>query len=112
MELILAERGVIVTRESTRQWCLKFGADLARRLHRRRSKPGDVWHLDKVLSRISGDLHHLCAPWIRVARFKLSGQTQRFLSLHAMIYGHFRPLRHPMTTAQYRRTHAKAFPTW
>ena len=31
VELILAEWGITVTHESIRQWCLKFGADLARR---------------------------------------------------------------------------------
>jgi len=31
VELILAERGVLVTHESIRHWCLKFGADFARR---------------------------------------------------------------------------------
>ena len=29
VELILAERGVVVTHESIRHWCLKFGADFA-----------------------------------------------------------------------------------
>jgi hypothetical protein len=32
VELILAERGILVTHESIRQWCLKFGADFAERL--------------------------------------------------------------------------------
>jgi putative transposase len=48
VELLLAERGVIVSYESVRRWCLKFGGDLARRLRRRRPKPGDTWHLDEV----------------------------------------------------------------
>jgi putative transposase len=29
IELILAERGVVVTHESIRHWCRKFGADFA-----------------------------------------------------------------------------------
>ena len=29
VELILAERGIVVTHESIRHWCLKFGSDLA-----------------------------------------------------------------------------------
>src|SRR5438046_8260332 len=41
VELILAERGVVVTHESIRHWSRKFGADFARRLRRRRPKPGD-----------------------------------------------------------------------
>src|ERR1700749_2469765 len=59
VELILAERGILVTHESIRQWCLKFGADFARRLRRRRPQPGDTWHLDEVFVRIRGVLHYL-----------------------------------------------------
>ena len=40
VELILAERGITVTHESIRQWGLKFGGDFARKLRRRRPKPG------------------------------------------------------------------------
>ena len=49
VELILAERGIAVTHESIRQWGLKFGGDFARKLRRRRPRPGDTWHLDEVL---------------------------------------------------------------
>src|SRR5919107_777905 len=59
VELILAERGVRVTHESIRQWCRRFGADLARKLRRRRPRPGDTWHLDEVYLRINGVLHYL-----------------------------------------------------
>jgi putative transposase len=45
-------------------------------------------------------------------RFKSPEQAQRFLSPHAMIYGHFRPRRHLMTAGQYRRARAKAFRVW
>jgi putative transposase len=45
-------------------------------------------------------------------RFKSDGQAQRFLSAHAMIYGHFRPRRHLMAAAAYRRTRARAFRVW
>ncbi|RZA07493.1 MAG: IS6 family transposase, partial [Proteobacteria bacterium] len=59
VESILAERGIVVTHESIRQWGLKFGADFARKLRRRRPKPGDTWHLDEVFLRINGVLHYL-----------------------------------------------------
>ncbi|MFC7739442.1 hypothetical protein ACFQX4_27695 [Roseomonas sp. GCM10028921] len=49
VELILAERGITVTRESIRNWCRKFGSEFATRLRRRRPKPGGTWHLDEVL---------------------------------------------------------------
>ena len=48
----------------------------------------------------------------QMQRFKSPGQAQRFLSAHAMIYGHFRPRRHLMTAARYRRARAEAFRTW
>lgn len=48
----------------------------------------------------------------QMQRFKSPGQAQRFLSSHTMIYGHFRPWRHLMTTAQYRRARAEASRVW
>ena len=57
--LILAERGVVVTHESSRAWCKKFGAECAQRLRRRRPRPGDTWHLDEVFIRVRGVLHYL-----------------------------------------------------
>ncbi len=70
VELILAERGIVVTHESIRHWCLKLGAEFARRLRRRRPQPGDTWHLDEVFIRIQGVLHccTICgARWISTA---------------------------------------------
>ena len=192
VELILAERGVVVTHESIRHWCLKFGADFARRLRRRRPQPGDTWHLDEVFIRIRGVLHYLWRavdqhgvvldilvqdrrngaaakrffkrllhglkykprrlitdglrsygvaqravfPDVRhrtsrylnnraenshrptrrrerqMQRLKSPEQAQRFLATHAMIYGHFRPPRHLMAAAGYRRARANAFRVW
>jgi putative transposase len=192
VELILAERGVLVTHESIRRWGLKFGAEFAGRLQRRRPRPGDTWHLDEVFIRIRGVQHYLwravdqhgvvldilvqerrngtaakrffkhllgglgykprrlvtdglrsygvaqraIMPEVRhrtsrylnnraenshrptrrrerqMQRFKSDGQAQRFLSAHAMIYGHFRPRRHLMAAAAYRRTRARAFRVW
>jgi putative transposase len=48
----------------------------------------------------------------QMQRFKSPGQAQRFLSSHAMIYGHCRPRRHRMTAARYRHARAKAFRVW
>ena len=59
VELLLAERGVLVSDESIRRWCLKFGASFASNLRRRRPRPGDKWHLDEVFVRIQGELHYL-----------------------------------------------------
>ena len=59
VELILAERGIVVTHESIRQWCRRFGTDIAQRLGKRRPRPGDTWHMDEVFIRIRGELHYL-----------------------------------------------------
>ncbi|WP_216856971.1 IS6 family transposase, partial [Acidisoma sp. S159] len=59
IELLLAERGVIVSYESVRQWCLKFGSAFADNLRRRRPRPGDKWHLDEVFIRVQGELRYL-----------------------------------------------------
>ena len=45
-------------------------------------------------------------------RVKSPDQAQRFLSAHAMIYGHFRPRRHLLSAVRYRRARAKAFRVW
>jgi putative transposase len=50
---------VLVTHENIRHWCRKFGADFARRLRRRRPRPGDIWHLDEVFVSVRGVLHYL-----------------------------------------------------
>jgi putative transposase len=190
--LILAERGVVVSYESIRRWCLRFGTEFAARLCKRRPRPGDTWPLDAVYLRINGELLYLwravdqhgvvldilvqerrnataakrffkrllvglkykprkivtdglrsygvaqreVLPAVRhrtcrylnnraenshrptrrrerqMQRFKSPGQAPRFLSSHAMIYGHFRPRRHRMTAEQYHRSRDKAFRIW
>jgi len=59
VEELLAERGVIVTYETVRQWCRKFGQVYANALRRRRPRPGDKWHLDEVFIQINGATHYL-----------------------------------------------------
>ena len=57
-ELLLA-RGVVVSHETVRSWCARFGPDYAKKLRRRRARPGDKWHLDEVFIRINGTIHYL-----------------------------------------------------
>src|ERR1700692_4523434 len=59
VELLLAERGIVVSYETVRRWCKKFGQTFAKRLRRRRPRPGDKWHLDEVFIRILGVQHYL-----------------------------------------------------
>jgi putative transposase len=48
----------------------------------------------------------------QMQRFKSPEQSQRFLSAHGVVYGHFRPRRHLMTAGDNRRARAKAFQVW
>src|ERR1700730_15440055 len=48
VEELLAQRGIGVTYETVRQWCLKYGQTYANELRRRRPRCGDKWHLDEV----------------------------------------------------------------
>ena len=58
VEELLFARGVIVTYEAIRKWCLKFGQAYANQLRRRRPRPGDKWHLDEVFLTINGARHY------------------------------------------------------
>ena len=57
VEELLAERGVSVSYEAVRQWCLKFGQAFARKL--RQGQQGDTWYLDEVVITIGGERHYL-----------------------------------------------------
>src|SRR6202011_5823892 len=59
VELLLAERGIVLSYETVRRRCKKFGQSFADRPRRRRPRPGDKWHLDEVFIRIQGVQHHL-----------------------------------------------------
>jgi len=58
-EELLAQRGIVVTSETVRQWCLKFGQTYANQLRRRRPRCGDTWHMDEVVLTIRGKKHSL-----------------------------------------------------
>jgi putative transposase len=57
-ELLLA-RGIIVSHETIRAWCDRFGPQYAAHLRRRRPQAGDKWHLDEVFVKINGERHYL-----------------------------------------------------
>ena len=59
VEELMAARGVVLTYETVRQWCQKFGQHSAKQLRRRRAQTGDNWHLDEVFLKITGRLHYL-----------------------------------------------------
>src|SRR5438477_2388422 len=59
VEELMAARGLTLTYEAIRQWCLKFGQTYANDLRRRRPQTGDKWHLDEVFLKINGKTHYL-----------------------------------------------------
>ena len=59
IEDLLAERGIIVSREAIRLWCIKFGALYARRLQRKHRGFGDTFYIDEVFIKINGKQHYL-----------------------------------------------------
>ena len=62
VEDLLAERGVIASRETIRLWVNRFGAHFAACIRRDRPRPNDKWHLDEVVIPINGVKH-----WLRRA---------------------------------------------
>ncbi|WP_417809298.1 IS6 family transposase [Thioclava sp.] len=59
VEDLLARRGVIVSRETTRFWVNRFGAHFASCIRRDRPQPNNKWHLDEVVISINGGKHWL-----------------------------------------------------
>ncbi|MEV7864417.1 IS6 family transposase [Streptomyces hirsutus] len=58
VEELMLERGVLVSHETVRRWCAKFGQAYADAL-RRRPRPGGNWHLDEVFVKINGERKYL-----------------------------------------------------
>lgn len=59
VELLLHQRGIIVSHEAIRGWCYKFEPHLAQSVRRKRKPTSDTWHLDKVFIKINGRRHYL-----------------------------------------------------
>ena len=59
IEDLLAQRGITVSYESIRLWCIKFGHRYARRLKRRHQGYGDTIYIDEVFVKINGKQHYL-----------------------------------------------------
>ena len=59
IEDLLAERGITVSYESIRLWCIKFGSLYARRLKRKHQGYGDTFFIDEVFVKINGKQHYL-----------------------------------------------------
>jgi putative transposase len=59
IEDILAERGITVSYETIRLWCIKFGALYSKRLKRKHRGYGDTFYIDEVFVKINGKQHYL-----------------------------------------------------
>ena len=53
IEDLLAERGINVSREAIRLWCIKFGAIYTRKLKRKHRGYGDTFYIDEVFVKIN-----------------------------------------------------------
>ncbi len=54
---LLFMRGIEVSHEMVRAWCVRFGPDLAEALRLRKPKRGRVWQLDEMRI-VLGDVRH------------------------------------------------------
>ena len=59
VEDLLAERGITVSREAIRLWCIKFGTIYTRRLKRKHRGYGDTFYIDEVFVKINGKQYYL-----------------------------------------------------
>ncbi|MFI9248296.1 IS6 family transposase [Streptomyces sp. NPDC053086] len=59
VEELMLERGIVVSYETVRRWCGKFGQTYAGALRRRQPRPGGKWHLDEVFIKINGEQKYL-----------------------------------------------------
>ena len=59
VEDLLAERNIIVSYESIRLWCNKFGPKYVKRLKRRHQGFGDTFFIDEVFVKIQGRQQYL-----------------------------------------------------
>ena len=59
IEKMMFYRGITVTYEAIRGWCLKFAQGYANQIRKQRPKAGDKWHLDEVVVKIKGEQFYL-----------------------------------------------------
>ena len=59
IEDLLAQRGITVSYESIRLWCIKFGRNYAGRLRSRHIGYGDTFYIDEIFVKINGKQQYL-----------------------------------------------------
>ena len=63
IEELLLQRRILVSYETIRDWCEKFGPTITEELRKREPRRGSRWHLDEVCVKIKG-----VKPWVFLAR--------------------------------------------
>jgi putative transposase len=58
IEELLAARGITVSYETIRKWCLKFGKQYCNQIRKNRKQLVDTCYLDEVFVKINGVLHY------------------------------------------------------
>ncbi|MGI8958532.1 MAG: IS6 family transposase [Bryobacteraceae bacterium] len=124
IELMMAERGIVLTYEAVRDWCRKFGPYFASEVKRRnRSKVGSKWHLDGGVSQdhrqhryLNNRAENSHQPTRqrerRMKKFKSPEQAQWFLSTFDTVGSHFRMMRHRLSAERHRSLINAAFLVW
>ena len=126
VEELLAQRGITVSYEAIRLWCIKFGPEYARRLKRRQGRLGDTWQLVTDKLRSYSAAHREVMPSVvhdtdqyrnnlaevsheptrqrerQMRKFKTPGQAQRFLTVHGLVQNLFRVGRHLLQAHHHR----------
>jgi putative transposase len=95
VEDLLAERGIVVSRETVRLWVNRFESHFADCIRSDRPKPSDKWHLDEVVIVINGVNHWLWRAVdangdvldILVQRRRNSKAAKRFFKKSVARYG-------------------------
>jgi putative transposase len=59
VEELLAAKGIDVSDETVRNWCVKFGNQYSSQIRKKRGQLGDIWYLDEVFIKVNGVLHYL-----------------------------------------------------
>ena len=114
IEDLPAERGIAVSYESIRLWCIKPGPRHARRLKRRHPGYGDTFCIDAVFVKIRGRQHDLWRTVgqdgeVCVSSGTKGRQAQRFLDVHSVVHNLFNLGRHLVSAKHYRAFRQRAF---
>jgi putative transposase len=131
---LLAERGIIVSYETIRLWCIKFGATYTKRLLRshggeprkivtdklrsygvahRELMPDVIHDNSQYANNRAEQSHELTRVRERgMRRFTSVGQAQRFLGAHAAVHNLFNLGRHLIRAQHYRDLRISALAEW